>query len=130
MQLQKKSKQNHHHHHHQLQHRNERCSIGLDILKGIIDKGNALPSAIDLYNDGLREDELKAYMNENIDGLAIPEWMKDSDSALCLVADGIVEQEKLQGSRLTEGSELDDAISLQALKTQGEAADRVMSAEE
>ena len=110
---------------------NEKCSVGLDILKGMIDKGNALPSAIELYDNELREDELKAYIDENIDDIAIPDWMEDSKSALCLIAGGIVEQEKLQGSKFTEGSnELDEAITLQALKTQGEVAENVMSPEE
>jgi hypothetical protein len=82
-----------------------------------------------LYNDGLRSDEINSYINENVDELAIPNWMKDSDSdsSFCLVARGVVDQERLQGTTFDDGTELDEAITLQAMKTQGELADRVLN---
>lgn len=111
----------------QAQEATEQCAVGLSILKGLIDDGTEDQDVIDMYNNGLREDELKLYIDENIDELAIPDWMKDSDSdsALCLVAKGVVEQERLQGTTFM-GADLDDAITLQALNTQGEAAARVL----
>lgn len=106
----------------------ELCSVGLSLLKSLIDEGDTSEPTINLYNKQLRTDVIAAYIEENIDSLAISDLMS-TESGKCLIASSVAEQEQTQGTTFEEDDELDEAIALHSVKKEGEIAGRVLGNE-
>jgi hypothetical protein len=106
----------------------ELCSVGLSLLKSLIDEGDTSEPTINLYNKQLRTDVIAAYIEENIDSLAISDLMS-TESGKCLIASSVAEQEQIQGTTFEEDDELDEAIALHSVKKEGEIAGRVLENE-
>lgn len=106
----------------------ELCSVGLSLLKSLIDEGDTSEPTINLYNKQLRTDVIAAYIEENIDSLAISDLMS-TESGKCLIASSVAEQEQTQGTTFEEDDELDEAIALHSVKKEGEIAGRVLENE-
>lgn len=106
----------------------ELCSVGLSLLKSLIDEGDTSEPTINLHNKQLRTDVIAAYIEENIDSLAISDLMS-TESGKCLIASSVAEQEQTQGTTFEEDDELDEAIALHSVKKEGEIAGRVLENE-
>ena len=108
----------------------DECMFGPNSLKELqgITTGTTLEGVsqtifTENYNDAVRQEEIKKYMDDNIDDLGIPEWL-DSDIAICGIADDVVDKEKELGKTF-EGKELERNIKLEMMKTSISALDAV-----
>jgi hypothetical protein len=114
----------------EVQQQEEECFMGPSTIKRLMgNESNSNPLLMDLYNDAIRTEEIKTYIAENVDEFDIPDWMYGTDGnttgTFCLIAGGMVEQEKGRGAKF-EGSDLDDNIELQIITKQGDIISNIL----
>ena len=73
----------------------DECMFGPGGLKEIIDTmPNPDPTFIEMYNDAVRQEEIKEYIDDNIDDLNVPDWMQDSNIIICGITNDVQERER------------------------------------
>jgi hypothetical protein len=77
------------------------------------------------YNDAVRQDEIKIFIDENKEDLEIPIWL-DTKIILCGIADDVQQKEKELGKTF-EGKELESHIKIETMKTSVNALDSYVS---
>jgi|SRR5918996_4440236 hypothetical protein len=77
------------------------------------------------YQDAIRIDEIKEYIDENKDDLYIPDYY-DDDFILCGVAMSVQQEEKKQGKVFDEGL-LESYVFIEVKRMEKDGMDKIMS---